>query len=99
MSPLFATKTPRVDLYSAYSGVPKGPKHCLEIGKCSRTELRIPSGQNYELCRSLHAEQNAIINATRNGVSIVGGERYIPSNKMKGGCGDGNEQDEFLVHA
>lgn len=82
-----------VELSSGYSGSPRGSKHCIEIGKCLRTDLRIPSGQNYELCRSVHAEQNAIINAARTGVSILGGSMYISSEKMKGGYGNGNEQD------
>jgi dCMP deaminase len=47
------------------------------------------------LCRSLHAEQNAIINAARTGVSVVGGEMYISSEKMKGEYGDGSEQDKI----
>jgi dCMP deaminase len=81
-----------VELSSGYSGAPRGSKHCTEIGECLRTELRIPSGQNYELCRSVHAEQNAVINAARTGVSILGGEMYISSEKMKGGYGDGSDQ-------
>lgn len=48
-------------------------KDCTELGKCLRIELEIPSGQNYELCRSVHAEQNAIINAARRGAKIFGG--------------------------
>ncbi|HML04040.1 MAG TPA: hypothetical protein VK487_11810 [Candidatus Bathyarchaeia archaeon] len=84
-----------VELSSGYSGAPRGLKHCTENGRCLRTELRIPSGQNYELCRSVHAEQNAIINAARTGVSIVGGEMYISSEKMKAGYGDGSEQDKI----
>jgi dCMP deaminase len=83
-----------VELSSGYSGAPRGSEHCIEIGKCLRTELRIPSGQNYELCRSVHAEQNAIINAARTGVSVLGGEMYISSEKMKGGYGNGNGQDK-----
>jgi dCMP deaminase len=84
-----------VELSSGYSGAPRGSKHCIEIGKCLRTELKIPSGQNYELCRSVHAEQNAIINSARTGVSIVGGEMYISSEKMKGGYGSSDEQGKI----
>ena len=47
-------------------------------------ELGISSGRNYELCRSVHAEQNAIINAARIGVSVLGGETYIYSEKITG---------------
>ena len=84
-----------VELSSGYSGAPRGSEHCIEIGKCLRTELRIPSGQNYELCRSVHAEQNAIINAARTGASIVGGEMYISSEKLKGAYGNGDEKDRI----
>lgn len=79
-----------VQLSSGYSGAPRNTEHCNEIGKCLRMELNIPSGQNYELCRSVHAEQNAIINAARTGISIVGGEMYISSKKLKGAYRNGN---------
>jgi dCMP deaminase len=84
-----------VELSSGYSGAPRGSKHCLEIGNCLRTELQIPTGQNYELCRSVHAEQNAIINAARTGVTILGGEMYISSEKMKGAYGKVSGQDRI----
>lgn len=70
-----------VELSSGYSGAPRHIQDCLEIGNCLRKELNIESGQNYELCRSVHAEQNAIINAARTGASIVGGVMYISSKK------------------
>lgn len=53
---------------TGYNGAPRGLGHCLEIG-CLREEMQIPSGQRYELCRGVHAEQNAIINAAVYGVS------------------------------
>ena len=53
---------------TGYNGAPRGLGHCLEIG-CMREEMGIPSGQRYELCRGVHAEQNAIINAAYYGVS------------------------------
>ena len=53
---------------TGYNGAPRGLGHCLEIG-CLREELDIPSGHRYELCRGVHAEQNAIINAAYYGVS------------------------------
>ena len=53
---------------TGYNGAPRGLGHCLEIG-CMREELDIPSGHRYELCRGVHAEQNAIINAAYYGVS------------------------------
>ena len=62
---------------TGYIGAPRGTKDCFERGNCLRRELGIPSGQRYELCRSVHAEQNAIIGAARVGVSILGGTMYL----------------------
>lgn len=53
---------------TGYNGSPRGLGHCLEIG-CLREDMQIPSGHRYELCRGVHAEQNAIINAAYYGVS------------------------------
>ena len=60
---------------SGYNGGPSGLAHCLDIG-CLREKLGIPSGQQHELCRGIHAEQNAIIQAARYGVSIEGATLY-----------------------
>lgn len=60
---------------SGYNGGPTGLSHCLDIG-CLRERLGIPSGQQHELCRGIHAEQNAIIQAARYGVSIEGATLY-----------------------
>lgn len=49
---------------TGYNGAPSGMKDCLEVGKCTRKELRIPHGERYELCHSIHAEANAIIRAS-----------------------------------
>ncbi len=73
-----------VEVSSGYVGSPRGTEHCIDTGRCLRTELGIPPGERYELCRSIHAEQNAIINAARTGVSIVGGVMYIYSERVKG---------------
>ena len=62
---------------TGYVGAPRGVKDCFEKGYCLRRKLEIPSGHRFELCASVHAEQNAIINAARDGVSIVGGTMYI----------------------
>ena len=62
---------------TGYVGSPRSTKSSLEHGFCLRKKLEIPSGQQYELCRSVHAEQNAIINAARAGVSLLGGNMYI----------------------
>ena len=50
---------------TGYNGAPRGRKNCSDLGRCTREELKIPSGQRYELCRSVHAEANAIISASR----------------------------------
>lgn len=62
---------------TGYNGAPSGLKHCTEIGGCERARLNIPSGQRHELCRALHAEQNAIIQAAKVGVSTEGTTIYI----------------------
>lgn len=62
-------------LATGYNGVPRGLTHCGERG-CLREELGIPSGERHELCRGLHAEQNAIIQAAYHGVAIRGAEIY-----------------------
>ncbi len=60
---------------TGYNGAPKGLPHCSEVG-CVREELKVPSGQRHELCRGLHAEQNAIIQAAVFGVSTKGATLY-----------------------
>jgi dCMP deaminase len=62
---------------TGYAGAPRKTKDSLEHGFCLRDKLNIPHGQRYELCRSVHAEQNAIINAARAGVSLLGGDMYL----------------------
>lgn len=62
---------------SGYAGAPRGSPNCTDLKKCLRESLKIPSGQRYELCRSVHAEANAIINAARTGASILGGILYL----------------------
>lgn len=62
-------------LATGYNGAPRNITHCLDTG-CLRDKLGIPSGQRHELCRAIHAEQNAIIQAATSGVSIEGGILY-----------------------
>jgi dCMP deaminase len=62
---------------TGYVGAPRKTRDSLEHGFCLRDRLGIPHGQRYELCRSVHAEQNAIINAARAGVSLLGGDMYV----------------------
>jgi dCMP deaminase len=63
-------------LATGYNGAPSGLAHCLETG-CLREKLKIPSGQRHELCRGLHGEQNAIIQASLYGSSVQGSTIYI----------------------
>jgi dCMP deaminase len=62
-------------LATGYNGVPSGITHC-EFTGCLRQQLKVPSGQRHELCRGLHAEQNAILQAAYHGVSINGATLY-----------------------
>ncbi len=50
---------------TGYNGAPRGRKNCADLGLCTREAMNIPSGQRYELCRSVHAEANCIISAAR----------------------------------
>jgi dCMP deaminase len=63
-------------LATGYNGAPSGIVHCEEVG-CLREQLRVPSGERHELCRALHAEQNAFLQAARHGISLNGGTLYI----------------------
>ena len=62
-------------LSSGYNGAPKNVPHCEETG-CLREQLNVPSGERHELCRGVHAEQNAIIQAAVNGTSIMNSSLY-----------------------
>jgi len=57
-------------LTTGYNGAPKGVENCLEAGTCLREELGVPSGERHEICKGLHAEQNALLQAAYHGVSI-----------------------------
>jgi dCMP deaminase len=63
-------------LATGYNGAPSGLKDCLELG-CLRDEMNIPSGTRHEICRGIHAEQNAIIQASLHGVSLEGATVYV----------------------
>ena len=63
-------------LSTGYNGAPVGLKHCAEIG-CLRQKLGVKSGEKHELCRAIHAEQNAIIQAATFGVPLLGASIYI----------------------
>ncbi len=66
-------------LTTGYNGAPTGVRHCSETG-CLRDKMNIPSGERHELCRGLHAEQNAIIQAALHGVSIKGATLYCTNH-------------------
>lgn len=62
-------------LSTGYNGAPRGRRNCTDVGMCMRETLGIPSGERYELCRSVHAEANAIISAARR--DMIGGTLYL----------------------
>ncbi len=62
---------------TGYNGAPKGVPHCEEKGGCLRQKLNVPSGERHELCRALHAEQNAIVQAATLAQSVEGGIMYV----------------------
>ena len=66
---------------TGYNGAPRGRKNCLDRGVCMRDELGIPSGERYELCRSVHAEANAIISAARR--DMIGATMYLSGRDAK----------------
>ena len=66
---------------TGYVGAPRKTKDCLDLGFCIRRKNNIESGKGYEMCRSVHAEMNAIINAARAGVSLLGGDMYLYTAK------------------
>jgi dCMP deaminase len=70
---------------TGYVGAPRKTRDSLEHEFCLRDKLGIPHGQRYELCRSVHAEQNAIINAARAGVSLLNGDMYIHGSEAETG--------------
>jgi len=62
---------------TGYSGSARGEINCCDVGICERDRLKIPPGEKYELCKSVHGEANAIINAARSGNTIIGSTMYI----------------------
>ena len=60
---------------TGYNGAPRGRKNCSDLGECMREKLNVPKGQRYELCRSVHAEANCIISASRH--DMIGSELYL----------------------
>lgn len=60
---------------TGYSGAPRGRENCTDLNYCVRTRLNVPRGERYELCRSVHAEMNAVISAARN--QMLGSTMYL----------------------
>ena len=65
---------------TGYAGAPRGRKNCNDMGYCLRTKMNIPRGERYELCRSVHAEANAIISAPRE--KMLGGKMYLVGKEI-----------------
>ena len=74
---------------TGYNGAPRGRKNCMDLGYCTREAMNIPSGERYELCRSVHAEMNAIISAARR--DTLGSTMYLAGRQAATG--------ELLRHA
>ena len=68
---------------TGYNGAPRGRANCVDMGYCTREMMKIPRGERYELCRSVHAEANAIISASRR--DMVGGTIYLVGRDARTG--------------
>ncbi len=68
-----------------YCGSPRKTKNCIDLNSCRREELNVKPGERYELCRSAHAEMNAIINAATTGANVSGGNLYLYGADAKSG--------------
>ena len=68
---------------TGYNGAPRGRANCVDLGYCSREAMQVPRGERYELCRSVHAEANAIISASRR--DMVGGTLYLVGRAARTG--------------
>ncbi len=87
---------------TGYNGAPRGMINCSDSGSCVRDEMKIPKGQRYELCRSVHAEQNAIISASR--ADLMGSDIYLACHDAKTGEIDGEIEPclmckRFIINA
>lgn len=68
---------------TGYTGAPRGRKNCIDIGSCRREAMKIPRGERYELCRSVHSEANAIISAARH--EMIGSTIYLVGKDLTTG--------------
>jgi len=78
-----------VILSTGYAGAPRGRKNCIDLGACIRQQMNVPRGERYELCRSVHAEANAIIAARRE--DMLGSTMYLVGREA--------EPDEYIQNA
>ena len=69
---------------TGYNGAPRGRQNCVDMGFCTREAMQVPRGQRYELCRSVHAEANAIISASRR--DMVGSTLYLVGRDARTGA-------------
>ena len=69
---------------TGYNGSPRGRKNCVDMGFCTREAMQVPRGERYELCRSVHAEANAIISAARR--DMIGGTLYLVGRSAADGA-------------
>jgi len=69
---------------TGYAGAPRGRKNCTDLGYCIRKRMNIPRGERYELCRSVHAEANAIISAERE--KMIGAQMYLSGREADTGA-------------
>jgi len=69
---------------TGYNGSPRGETNCCDLGTCERYILGIEPGKDYNICSSIHAEANAIINAARSGISVIDGDMYIYFERLDG---------------
>jgi len=74
---------------TGYNGAPRGRKNCCELGHCIREKLKVPRGERYELCRSVHAEQNVIISAERS--KMLNATLYL--------CGKNYEDGSYIENS
>lgn len=68
---------------TGYTGAPRGRKNCIDLGICLREKMQIPRGERYELCRSVHAEANAIISTSRD--KMIGSTMYLAGREAESG--------------
>ena len=69
---------------TGYNGAPRGRKNCGDLGYCAREQMQVPTGERYELCRSVHAEMNAIISANRQ--EMLGATLFLAGRDYKTGA-------------